>query len=93
MKKKTKQVRSDALDAILTRAFGGTLLSVLTRLAVAEEAMVKQNERSIKLQEQQLALAVQGIRASQDIAYVTQQTYAQRLMAAVRASTGEDEAP
>ena len=91
--KKTKQVRSSALDAILTRAFGGTLLGVLNRMAVAEGAMVKQNERSIELQERHLALAEKGIRASQDIAYVTQQTYAQRLMAAVRASTGEDETP
>lgn len=93
MKKKTKQVRSYALDKILTHAFGGTLLGILTRMAVATEAMVKQNERSIALQEQHLALAEKGIRASQDIAYITQQTYAQRLMAAVRASTGEDEAP
>ena len=91
--KKTKQVRSDALDAILTSAFGGTLLGVLTRQAVAMEALVKQNERSIDLQERQVALAEKGVRASQDIASVTKHAYAQRLMAAVRASTGEDETP
>ena len=88
--KKTKEQR--LLDAIFAPDFQ-SLLNILMRLVVAEEAMVKQNERSIELQERHLALAEQGIRSSQDIAYVTRQTYAQRLMAAVRASTGEEEAP
>ena len=89
--KKTKEQR--LLDDLLDTGVPYELLNILTRMAVATEAQVKQNERSLALQKRHLALAEKGLRASQDIAYITQQTYAQRLMAAVRASTGEDEAP
>lgn len=86
--KKTKERR--LLDDLFDTGVPYELLSVLTRQAVATEALVKQNERSLALHERQVALAEKGVRASQDIASVTKHAYAQRLTEVVRASTADN---
>lgn len=89
--KKTKEQR--LLDAIFAPDFQSELLGVLTRQAVAAEKCERLYRQVLELQEQQLRLSEKSTQAAQDMVYIAKQNYADRLMAAVRTSTLEDEAP
>lgn len=62
----------------------------LHRQAVAAEQCQALYERSIELQEQALRLQTKSTRAAQEVASVSKQQYAQRLLTAVRAATTEE---
>ena len=80
MKKRTKSV----------------LRHIATSLWRQVRAAEKANEliqESIAIQKEQLELSKRTVRNSTDMAQVAKRTYADRLLAAVRASTLDDEAP
>lgn len=72
------------------------LMHISTSLWRQARAAEKANElfqASIAIQREQLELAKRMMRNSNDIAQVAKRTYADRLLAAVKASTLDDEAP
>lgn len=67
--------------------------SSLWRQVRAAEKANELLQESIALQKEQLELSKRTVRNSTDMAQVAKRTYADRLLAAVRASTLDDEAP
>ena len=65
----------------------------LWRQARAAEKANELCQESIAIQKEQLGLSRRTVRNSTDMASIAKRTYADRLLAAVRASTLDDEAP
>lgn len=63
------------------------------RQAVAAERCNDQLDRSLALQEQALRLQTKSTRAAQEMASISKQNYASRLLAATRAATMTDSQP
>ncbi len=82
--KNAKRLRRSLLDEIA---------NTLHWQAVAAERCSELYERIIELQERQLELSEKSVRAAQEIAHITKQNYADRLLAEARQATLLDEAP
>lgn len=65
----------------------------LWRQARAAEKANELLQESIAIQKEQLELSKRTVRNSTDMASIAKRTYADRLLAAVKASTLDDEAP
>lgn len=81
------------LKRLISRSLLDSVARSLHRQAVAAEQCQALYERSIELQEQALRLQTKSTRAAQEVASVSKQQYAQRLLTAVRAATMADSQP
>ena len=85
--------KTKRLMKLIVRSQLEELMDSLHRQAVSAERCQELYERSIELQEQALRLQTKSTRAAQEMASISKQNYASRLLAATRAATMADSQP
>lgn len=83
-----KRLKKRAIRALLD-----SIARSLHRQAVAAERCEELYLRSLDLQESKFALSRKSVAAAQEMAHITKQNYADRLLAATRQACALDEAP
>ncbi len=86
--KNAKRLKKRAIRSLLD-----SIARSLHRQAVAAERCEELDLSGLELQELQLSLSKKSVAAAQEVAYITKQTYADRLLAATRQATMMDAAP
>ena len=80
------------LKKLAIRSLLDSIVRALYRQALAAERGHALYERSLALQERQLELSEKSFRATQEMAHISKQNYADRLLAAIQQSTRTDAA-
>ena len=83
-----KRIKKRAIRSLLD-----SIARSLHRQAVAAERCEELYLRGLELQELQLSLSKKNVAAAQAVAHITQQNYADRLLAATRQATMAEETP
>ena len=80
------------LNRLISRSLLDSIARSLYRQALAAERCRELYERSLALQDRQLELSEKSFRAAQEMAHISKQNYADRLLAAIQQSTRTDAA-